>query len=328
MPPFNKKERGVNIMFKKILPILAAFLLLIPSIPLAGERVVTVGGNQATRPIGDFMVNVSDEYYVNSNDGDDGRAGQSKETAVATLDYAIGLTTANQGDIIYVLPGHAETITSAITCDKAGVTIIGLGHGKKRPAFTCNAAIDTVTVTAANVKIQGLYFPASTLTGVTSRINVAAANCGIEDCLFLVGEHDTETITVTADGDNLVVDNCEFISNSAGEGDAAIEIEAAGCDGLVVKNCYFDGYDDTQAWDVGAINSGAAHTRCLIQGNVSLYGEGIIFSAAATGVIADNYCAEGTLGSMIDPGSCMCFRNYEADAHDEHAREFPTGGAS
>jgi hypothetical protein len=315
-------------MFKKILPILAALLLLVPSIPLAGERVVTVGGNQASRPIGDFMVNISEEYYVNSNDGDDGRRGLSKETAVATLDYAIGLTTANQGDIIYVLPGHAETITSAITCDKAGVTIIGLGHGKKRPAFTCNAAIDTITVTAANVKIQGLYFPESTLTGVTSRINIAAANCMIDGCLFECGQYDLETITITAAGDDAVIQNSQWTVVANSEADAAIEIEAAGVNGLQVKNCYFDGGNDTIAWDVGAINSGVAHTNCLIQGNVSLYGAGIIFSAAATGVIADNYCAEGTLGSMIDPGSCMCFRNFEEDAGDEHAREFPTGGAS
>lgn len=311
--------------FKKLL---LMALLLIPTFVWAGERVVTVGGNKSTRPISDFMVNTSDEYYVDSVNGDDGRSGKSKETAVATLDYAIGLTTANQGDIIYVLPGHAETVTTAITCDMAGVTIVGIGEGKKRPAFTCNAAIDAITVTAANVKIHNLYFPASTLTGVTSRINIAAANCEVSDCLFLCGVYDLETITITADGDDAIIQDNEFDVNSAGEADAAIEIEAAGVNGLKVINNLFDGYDDTQAWDVGAINSGAAHTNCLIKGNISLYGAGIIFSAAATGVICDNYLAEGTLGSMLDPGSCMCFRNYEADAVDEHAREFPTGAAS
>jgi hypothetical protein len=311
--------------FKKLL---LMALLLIPTFVWAGERVVTVGGNKATRPISDFMVNTSDEYYVDSVNGDDGRSGKSKETAVATLDYAIGLTTANQGDIIYVLPGHAETVTTAITCDIAGVTIVGLGHGKKRPAFTCNAAIDAITVTAANVVIKNLYFPASTLTGVTSRINIAAANCEIDGCLFLCGVYDLESITITADGDDAEIKNSEWIVTAGSDADAAIEVEAADVDGLKVVDNFFNGGNDTRAWDVGAINSGVAHTNCLIQGNVSLYGAGIIFSAAATGVIADNYCAEGTLGSMIDPGSCMCFRNYEADAVNEHAREFPTGAAT
>ena len=35
-----------------------------------------------------------------------------------------------------------------------------------------------------------------------------------------------------------------------------------------------------------------------------------------------------TLGSMLDPGSCMCARNFEADAIDQKAREFPTTAAS
>jgi len=61
--------------------------------------------------------------------------------------------------------------------------------------------------------------------------------------------------------------------------------------------------------------------------NICSGGPGIIFSAAATGVIARNLFGGGTLGSMLDPGSCMCFENYEADAIDETARLFPTGVA-
>jgi hypothetical protein len=34
--------------------------------------------------------------------------------------------------------------------------------------------------------------------------------------------------------------------------------------------------------------------------------------------------AGGTLGSMLDPGSCFCFENYEADDIDESGRLFPT----
>jgi hypothetical protein len=282
--------------------------------------------------LSDFDYHVAGtKFYVGPNAtgaGDDGRSGRSKESSLATLAYALTLATASKGDTIYLLPGHAETITAAIDINKIGVNIIGLGNGKLRPAITCNAAIDCMTVTVADVRIENLYFLASTLTGVTARINVAAANCVIEDCLFLVGEFDLETITIAATGDDLLVKNCQFISNAAGEGDAAIEIEAAGVDGLQVIGCHFDGFDDTQGWDTGAINSGAAHTRCLIKENTSLYGAGIIFSAAATGIICHNTLAEGTLGSMLDPGSCMCFENYEADAVDESARLFPVGTAA
>ena len=45
-------------------------------------------------------------------------------------------------------------------------------------------------------------------------------------------------------------------------------------------------------------------------------------------MIADNYVGEGTLGSMIDPGSCMCFENYEADAINETGALEPGTAAS
>lgn len=293
------------------------------------ERVVTVGGPDPTRPITEFDRTIAGtDFYVGPNAtgaGDDGRSGRSKESSVLTLTFALSLATASKGDTIYLLPGHAEIITAAIDVNKIGVNIIGLGNGDLVPTITCNAAIDCMDITVADVRIRNVHFPVSTLTAVTSRINVGAANCVIEDCLFDCGQYDTETITVEAAGDDLTVKNCRFVCDSAATADAAIEIEAAGVDGLQVISCHFDGYDDTQAWDTGAINSGAAHTRCLIKGNTSLYGPAIIFSAAATGLIVENYMGEGTLGSMLDPGSCMCFENYEADAIDESARIFPAG---
>ena len=299
---------------------------------MSGERVRMVSGGRATRLLSDFdYFEAGTKFYVGPNatgSGDDGRDGRSKEASMATLTAALALTTASKGDTIILLPGHAETITAAIDINKIGVSIIGVGNGDLMPAITCNAAIDCVDITVADVSIQHVRFPVSGLTGVTSRINVGAANCTIEDCLFDCGEFDTETVTVAATGDDLTIKDCQFVCNAAATADAAIEVEAAGVDGLKVIDCHFDGYDDTQAWDTGAINSGAAHTRCLIKGNTSVYGPAIIFSAAATGLIIENYMGEGTLGSMLDPGSCMCFENYEADAVDETARIFPTGAAS
>jgi len=260
-------------------------------------------------------------FWVDSVHGADTGKGTHNQP-FGTIDYAIGRCTADNGDIIMVKAGHAETITTAITCDVAGVTIIGLGAGKLRPALTCNAAIDTITVTEANVSIYGLYFLASTLTAVTSRVNVAAANCTISGCLFLCGVYDLETITVADAGDDLLVENCEWRITADGP-DAGIEIEANGVDGLQVKNCHFNGGSDTNGWDVGGINSGVTHTNCLIKDNTFLFGPAIIFSSTAKGLIQGNAMGEGTLGSMLDPGSCMCVGNYETDAIDESGSLFP-----
>ena len=87
----------------------------------------------------------------------------------------------------------------------------------------------------------------------------------------------------------------------------------------------------TNAFDEGSIISGAAHTNCLIEYNTfhaMVSGFGLTFTAAATGVIQYNNFGLGTIGLMLDPGSCMCIENYEQDAVDESARLFPARNPS
>src|SRR3970040_704418 len=115
------------------------------------------------QPGGVFMITdpgytPGDTFFVHGGTGTDGAGyGQNPDAPVATIDYAIGLCTANKGDVIYVLPGHAETINTAgaIEADKAGISIIGLGNGEDRPGITVGSTLDTATVlvSAADVKL-------------------------------------------------------------------------------------------------------------------------------------------------------------------------------
>jgi len=257
-------------------------------------------------------------FFVDSNTGTDGAGyGRNPSAPVATIDYAIGLCTASKGDVIIVMPGHSETLTTAITCDVAGVSIIGQGKGSLRPQLTVNANIDAITITAANVRIENILFNEGT-NAHTARINIAAAFAEIVGCHFDCGANDLESITIAAAGtDALIKGNVWRIT--ANGPDAAIEIEAAGATRLVVEDNFFDGGSDTNKWDAAAINSGAAHTLCRVRNNTFMYGAGIAFTAAATGVIEGNHFALGTLGSMLDPGSCICIDNWEQDAIDEAA---------
>lgn len=277
--------------------------------------------------IEDQALSTGDRWFVHYTNGTDGAGyGQNPDSPVKTLDYAVGLATANQNDIIYVMPGHSETLTAKVDVDKAGVSIIGLGNGTNRPQFTINANIDGIDIGAANVLIKNLHFNEGT-NAHTATINVGAAFCTIEDCHFDCGANDLESITIEDAGDDCTAHNNIFRVTADGP-DAAIEIENANVTRLIVEDNWFDGGSDTNAWDVAAVNSGVAHKLCLIRRNISNFGAGIAFSAAATGVIALNFCGEGTLGSMIDPGSCMCFENYEADAVNETGRIFPTSAAT
>ena len=72
-------------------------------------------------------------FFVDSNTGSNGNSGADKDHPFADIDYAIGRCTASKGDIIFVMPGHSETAATQITCDVAGVSIIGLGRGGNNP---------------------------------------------------------------------------------------------------------------------------------------------------------------------------------------------------
>jgi hypothetical protein len=106
------------------------------------ERIVSVGGNKATRPITDFMMNtmgIGDKYYVDPVFGDDTRhSGRSPKTAVKTLAEGESRLTANQNDILYVLGGASSlTLTELLEWDKSYTHLIGLAA----PGYNCRARI-------------------------------------------------------------------------------------------------------------------------------------------------------------------------------------------
>src|SRR3990172_1175278 len=76
-------------------------------------------------------------FFVDSNAGqasDSEGSGYHPDAPFATIDYAVGQCSENQGDVILVLPGHVETVSAAagLDLDKAGITIIFCGHGNAR----------------------------------------------------------------------------------------------------------------------------------------------------------------------------------------------------
>lgn len=182
-------------------------------------------------------------FYVNSATGvDDVNHGDKWSTPFATLDYAIGSCTANNGDLILLAPNHAETITGAggIACDVAGVTIIGLGHGKQVPRFLMDGGTAvTLTVTAADVTIQNVEFAAGHADIVTC-IDLDATDFRMEGCSFFdntSAENFLAIITAGSTTDN-VCDGLTLLNNYVYSPDAAATnfIALTGdCDRLVAK---------------------------------------------------------------------------------------------
>jgi hypothetical protein len=97
--------------------------------------------------------------FVSSVIGGNGNPG-SFDSPLATLAYAATLAGVN--DVIVLLPGHAESIIAAgtVTLSVAGLQVIGLGTGSKRPTFTFS------TATTASMLISGAGVNISNIVGV------------------------------------------------------------------------------------------------------------------------------------------------------------------
>jgi len=276
-------------MFKKVFIAVIALSLLIPVAGWAGERVVTVGGNKASRPVSDFGINITDVYYVDYTNGDDGRAGTTPGTAVKTLDYAIGLCTANQGDIIKLMPNHGESkaVTGDIaTADVAGITIIGMGVGDQMPTFSLGHAGATLTVSAADVTIS-LSTVADVAVGIT--MTADADGSVIENCVFRDSAANKEflvNISVAAAADGVKLIGNDFRTTAAAGGNNAI-LSAAVTDLDVRYNVAYGKFA------TGVMLTSGVLTRALITDNTFVNAEaaiGIALSGTtSTGVLAKNF---------------------------------------
>lgn len=116
-------------------------------------------------------------FFVNTVTGVNAGAGKSPTAPYQTLAYALTQATANNGDVIYITPGSTTTISSAtsLLLNVAGVTIIGLGSGSRRPLFdftTANTA--TIPVSAAGIVVQNCRLRASFLS-IAAAFTVASA---------------------------------------------------------------------------------------------------------------------------------------------------------
>lgn len=195
-------------------------------------------------------------FFVSNVGGlgaDNTTRGTSPDTPFATLDYAIGQCSANRGDMIVVMPGHAESIVAAsgVTVDVAGITIVGLGNRSLRPTFTYTTATTaTMVVSAANVNIVNLRFVAG-IDSLASFLTVSADRVTIKDCTFS-GDSSYQflnAIGITTTYDYTEIVGCTFwqTTDPAGTNAAA----GTGCIYLVdsehvrIKGCEFIGNFET-----------------------------------------------------------------------------------
>lgn len=183
----------------------------------------------------------SNIFWVDSGRGSNGNNGTHTHP-FATLDYAVGQCTANNGDIILAAPGHVETVTAAagLDIDVAGISLVGMGTGSDRPTVNFTTAVGAdMDVDAANITMVNFLFTGG-IDALTGPIDVNAADFAMIDCETRdVTGQATDFIVTDANADRLLIDGWVHRGAAGAGADTAITI--VGGDNITVIPKFIDG---------------------------------------------------------------------------------------
>ena len=262
--------------------------------------------------------------------------GRHPDAPFATLDYAIGQCTASKGDVIYLLPGHAENLTTAIgvNCDVAGVQIIGLGQGDLIATFSTTAAAGSITIGAASVLIKNIRLTANFATGTTTMVTWAATGtgCTLDGVQFRDTSATSEAlihISVAAAVTDATIRNCSFIS-AAGTLSNSILFAGASTNTLI-ENCYFyvdssdDVIDHLAAASVNLVVRGCTVINC----DTDSAGYCLRYKSDGTGIAHNNLFAYNKVDAEISIGAAAWwFENYASNTIGESGKLDPANSAA
>lgn len=292
-----------------------------------------------------LWLNNSSVLSVDGIAGSDTNAGTYAQP-FATLSTALNACTASRGDIICVMPGHAETISSAtaLTISKAGVAIVGLGAGSLRSTFTLDTATTaTINVTAANVSIFNVLFKAnfaaiaSCFTTTTAK-NFVLANCEFRDNSSILNfAAIVDTGTTSNDTDGLALVNCNWYGLGATSNTCVVKMDGTN-DRLTIRDCYFAHAAVTDA-GLMPIATGKVVTNAVIDNNICNFvgatgaTTGILITtngSTNSGIISRNFIQslDATTEILVTASSGFIFsQNYYAGVADKSGYLLPAADA-
>ena len=292
-------------------------------LPFAGSGKVFIVGDSATANL-----SMLKDLFIGDADG--------KLRFYSTVDAAVSACTASAGDIVLVMPGHTESVTSAtaVAFDVAGVTVIGLGNGNDRPTFNFTTLTTSlIAISGANFKVVNCIFDLTGVDAVAVGLDINASDCTIEKCRIVMGDSDGQAVVgilTDTNIDRLSVLNCEFQGDTIAGPAAAIRL-IGGVEHKIVGNFIHGSFS---SGPIALITT--APLRILIENNVLLNtvasgDAAIVGIAGATGAVRFNAYQHLTdsLGDWLKtPGSLSSYENYGVNALGETAILDITGGLS
>jgi hypothetical protein len=220
-------------------------------------------GQPGVQELGNLFLNVTGGkvFYVGTaaliaqyQDVGQGIAGRT----FTDVNTALGQCVSGRGDVIFVLSGYTENITADAWSNLAAtdVTIIGMGRGTNRPAFTWTLAGSTMLFDTANFRLlncqlflAGPHVNGTALT-VAAPITVSAAGCEISGCRIFWG-FDADQIVTIGITTTAAADDFRFNNNYCYAETAAVPtttfLRLTGADFMEMDGTFISGPGSTTA---------------------------------------------------------------------------------
>lgn len=231
-------------------------------------------------------------FFVSSVSGSSGNDGLSASTPKATIAQAIALCTAAKGDVVIVMPGHAESLSgaSALALNKSGVTIIGLGNGANRPALTLHTTDALITISAANVTLRNFQI-LTDVDAVVTCFSITAAGVTLDrvDFVETAACACLQFVLTTAAADDLTISNSKWVQTATAATALQQWIVLVGADRARITDNFANlkGYATSNPANGVVVGATTASSDILIARNVFI-------TTNSTGAIAISLLANST----------------------------------
>lgn len=229
-------------------------------------------------------------WFVNSVGGVDAAspAGRDRQKPLATTAQAI--TNAAAGDIILLEDGHTEILTGNVAVSKQ-LVIVGGGSAAGIPTvnFTGNAASLTMfTLSVAGTQMRNIRIkPSLQANSATTRFSVTAATVRLKGMYFECGANDQlPAVTIGGAPANVRVNGCTFISTAttvATRPVAGLSFLGSAPTDIDLEGSVFS--DGTVGFSGAACDLSGFATRLSGDSLSALLGADILINAASTGFL-------------------------------------------
>ena len=265
-------------------------------------------------------------FFVSSGHGyasDAAGFGKSPDSPVATIDYAVSLCNSAAGDVIYVMPGHTETVdgAGALALDVAGIHVIGIGEGTIQPILDMTDDAATIAIDAANVTLEGFNIQMSS-DDVAVVIDVNADDFTVRKCRFTQSAVDNAGTICVQDAaaggsDRITIEDCHAIMYDA-TNTHFVNFGGTGTGHIVRRNVLIGDWGTIAVGGAGVITYVSIHDN-YISNQAVTDDAGINISDTSPGIVANNRLGYGDAGDQTTAVNAIvasCLENYVVDIGD------------